>query len=236
MIIKDIIQEKGNPDKTRIILEITTPPDNVSEVFHTPPEEMSNATALKTNTPFKPDEIIVISDDEDYDDANEFSFCPQNTTSNKNQNLTSYLDCKMKSKPKMETAAIDPPQPTHASKATATTSHNLKTLECKLREILDPEKLTKDDKLKVKITTIPKIPSNSSNQKLKLKTASSGNTFKSRQLELHRHRIAVEVKRLEWLELKLARERDEMIREQILFEKELELKNSQIKQIKEDLL
>ena len=45
----------------------------------------------------------------------------------------------------------------------------------------------------------------------------------------------MESKRLELLEIKLARERDEMLRERILFEKDLELRYSQLKQIKNDL-
>ena len=47
--------------------------------------------------------------------------------------------------------------------------------------------------------------------------------------------MAVETKRLELLEIKLARERDEMLHERILFEKDLELKSSQLKQLKAEL-
>ncbi|XP_039955619.1 uncharacterized protein LOC120771603 [Bactrocera tryoni] len=58
--------------------------------------------------------------------------------------------------------------------------------------------------------------------------------FRQRQQELHRYRIAVEQKRLELLEVKLQRERDEMLREQILFEKEIEFKTTQIRQLNDD--
>ncbi|XP_054726085.1 uncharacterized protein LOC129235990 [Anastrepha obliqua] len=78
--------------------------------------------------------------------------------------------------------------------------------------------------------TIAEIPKDSSNSKC----APPQGGFRQRQQELHRYRIAVEQKRLELLEVKLQREREEMLREEILFEKEFELKATQLKQLIDD--
>ncbi|XP_036342511.1 uncharacterized protein LOC118751804 [Rhagoletis pomonella] len=78
--------------------------------------------------------------------------------------------------------------------------------------------------------TVAEIPNDSD----KSKSTPTQGGFRQRQQELHRYRIAVEQKRLELLEMKLQRERDEMLREQILFEKELEFKATQLSQLNDD--
>lgn len=78
--------------------------------------------------------------------------------------------------------------------------------------------------------TVAEIPKETGKQK----SAQNQGGFRQRQQELHRYRIAVEQKRLELLEVKLQREREEMLREQILFEKEIEFKTSQIRQLNDD--
>lgn len=78
--------------------------------------------------------------------------------------------------------------------------------------------------------TVAEMPKDSA----KSKSTQNQGGFRQRQQELHRYRIAVEQKRLELLEVKLQRERDEMLREQILFEKEIEFKTSQIRQLNDD--
>ncbi|XP_011185686.1 uncharacterized protein LOC105214142 [Zeugodacus cucurbitae] len=78
--------------------------------------------------------------------------------------------------------------------------------------------------------TVAEIPKETG----KPKSTQNPSGFRQRQQELHHYRIAVEQKRLELLEVKLQRERDEMLREQILFEKEIEFKTSQIRQLNDD--
>ncbi|XP_018801529.1 PREDICTED: uncharacterized protein LOC108976721 [Bactrocera latifrons] len=78
--------------------------------------------------------------------------------------------------------------------------------------------------------TIAEIPKGTG----KPKSTQNQGGFRQRQQELHRYRVAVEQKRLELLEVKLQRERDEMLREQILFEKEIEFKTTQIRQLNDD--
>ncbi|XP_067626782.1 uncharacterized protein [Eurosta solidaginis] len=78
--------------------------------------------------------------------------------------------------------------------------------------------------------TVAEIPKDAG----KSKSTPTQSGFRQRQQELHRYRIAVEQKRLELLELKLQRERDEMLREQIIFEKELQLRASQLRHINDD--
>ncbi|XP_012162050.1 uncharacterized protein LOC105665449 [Ceratitis capitata] len=86
---------------------------------------------------------------------------------------------------------------------------------------------TDENGLQLAIAEIPKDGGKS-------KSTPSPGGFRQRQQELHRYRIAVEQKRLELLEVKLQRERDEMLREQILFEKDIEFKTSQLRQLNED--
>lgn len=54
-------------------------------------------------------------------------------------------------------------------------------------------------------------------------------TFRQRQQELHRYRVQIEQRRLDLLELKIAREREDAIHNEILFHKELQIKENQIK-------
>ncbi|XP_030374489.1 probable basic-leucine zipper transcription factor N isoform X2 [Scaptodrosophila lebanonensis] len=54
-------------------------------------------------------------------------------------------------------------------------------------------------------------------------------TFRQRQLELHRYRVQVEQRRLDLLELKIAREREEAVHNEILFHKDLQIREHQMK-------
>ncbi|XP_017014183.2 uncharacterized protein [Drosophila takahashii] len=54
-------------------------------------------------------------------------------------------------------------------------------------------------------------------------------TFRQRQQELHRYRVMIERRRLDLLELKIAREREEALHSEILFHKDLQIKESVIK-------
>ncbi|XP_017123964.1 uncharacterized protein LOC108143901 [Drosophila elegans] len=54
-------------------------------------------------------------------------------------------------------------------------------------------------------------------------------TFRQRQQELHRYRVMVERRRLDLLELKIAREREEALHSEILFHKDLQIKGNAIK-------
>ncbi|EDW80970.1 uncharacterized protein Dwil_GK11277 [Drosophila willistoni] len=54
-------------------------------------------------------------------------------------------------------------------------------------------------------------------------------TFRQRQQELHRYRLQIEQRRLDLLELKIAREREDAIHNEILFHKDLQIKENQIK-------
>ncbi|XP_016960673.1 uncharacterized protein LOC108031604 [Drosophila biarmipes] len=71
----------------------------------------------------------------------------------------------------------------------------------------------------------------------KCSSASSGSagttttlpTFRQRQQELHRYRVMIERRRLDLLELKIAREREEALHNEILFHKDLQIKDNMIK-------
>ncbi|XP_017073533.1 uncharacterized protein LOC108109503 [Drosophila eugracilis] len=70
----------------------------------------------------------------------------------------------------------------------------------------------------------------------KSSSASSGSagttqlpTFRQRQHELHRYRVLIERRRLDLLELKIAREREEALHSEILFHKDLQIKEHAIK-------
>ncbi|KAH8329791.1 hypothetical protein KR074_009993, partial [Drosophila pseudoananassae] len=69
----------------------------------------------------------------------------------------------------------------------------------------------------------------------KCSSASSGSTgthlptFRQRQQELHRYRILIEKRRLDLLELKIAREREEALHSELLFHKDLQIKEHMIK-------
>ncbi|XP_052836789.1 uncharacterized protein LOC128252786 [Drosophila gunungcola] len=54
-------------------------------------------------------------------------------------------------------------------------------------------------------------------------------TFRQRQQELHRYRVMVERRRLDLLELKIAREREEALHSEILFYKDLQIRGNAIK-------
>ncbi|XP_016980440.2 uncharacterized protein LOC108045578 [Drosophila rhopaloa] len=54
-------------------------------------------------------------------------------------------------------------------------------------------------------------------------------TFRQRQQELHRYRVMIERRRLDLLELKIAREREEALHSEILFHKDLQIKDNVIK-------
>ncbi|KAH8351078.1 hypothetical protein KR084_003045 [Drosophila pseudotakahashii] len=54
-------------------------------------------------------------------------------------------------------------------------------------------------------------------------------TFRQRQQELHRYRVMIERRRLDLLELKIAREREEALHSEILFHKDLQIKENVIK-------
>ncbi|EDV49884.1 uncharacterized protein LOC6552597 [Drosophila erecta] len=54
-------------------------------------------------------------------------------------------------------------------------------------------------------------------------------TFRQRQYELHRYRVMIEQRRLDLLELKIAREREEALHNEVLFHKELQIKENAIK-------
>ncbi|EDW42989.1 uncharacterized protein LOC6607219 isoform X1 [Drosophila sechellia] len=53
--------------------------------------------------------------------------------------------------------------------------------------------------------------------------------FRQRQQELHRYRVMIEQRRLDLLELKIAREREEALHSEVLFHKELQIKENMIK-------
>ncbi|KAH8281157.1 hypothetical protein KR054_012536, partial [Drosophila jambulina] len=69
----------------------------------------------------------------------------------------------------------------------------------------------------------------------KCPSTSSGSTgphlpnFRQRQQELHRYRILVEQRRLDLLELKIAREREDALHSTILFHKKMQIKECKIK-------
>ncbi|XP_017090462.2 uncharacterized protein [Drosophila bipectinata] len=69
----------------------------------------------------------------------------------------------------------------------------------------------------------------------KCSSASSGSTgphlptFRQRQQELHRYRILIEKRRLDLLELKIAREREEALHSELLFHKDLQIKEHMLK-------
>ncbi|KAH8243240.1 hypothetical protein KR032_005933, partial [Drosophila birchii] len=69
----------------------------------------------------------------------------------------------------------------------------------------------------------------------KCSSTSSGSTgphlpnFRQRQQELHRYRILVEQRRLDLLELKIAREREDALHSTILFHKKMQIKECKIK-------
>lgn len=54
-------------------------------------------------------------------------------------------------------------------------------------------------------------------------------TLQQRQHELHQYRVLIEKRRLELLDLKIVREREDAFRHKILFHKDLKLKHNQIK-------
>ncbi|XP_043651356.1 uncharacterized protein LOC122618834 [Drosophila teissieri] len=53
--------------------------------------------------------------------------------------------------------------------------------------------------------------------------------FRQRQHELHRYRVKIEQRRLDLLELKIAREREEALHNEVLFHKELQIKENMMK-------
>ncbi|KAH8369346.1 hypothetical protein KR009_008828, partial [Drosophila setifemur] len=69
----------------------------------------------------------------------------------------------------------------------------------------------------------------------KCSSGSSGSTgnqlpnFRQRQQELHRYRVLIEQRRLDLLELKIAREREEALHSELLFHKDLQIKENLIK-------
>ncbi|KAH8313203.1 hypothetical protein KR067_001776 [Drosophila pandora] len=69
----------------------------------------------------------------------------------------------------------------------------------------------------------------------KCSSASSGSTgthlptFRQRQQELHRYRVLIERRRLDLLELKIAREREEALHSELLFHKDLQIKENMLK-------
>ncbi|KAH8294871.1 hypothetical protein KR018_003775, partial [Drosophila ironensis] len=69
----------------------------------------------------------------------------------------------------------------------------------------------------------------------KCSSSSSGSTgihlptFRQRQQELHRYRVLIERRRLDLLELKIAREREEALHSELLFHKDLQIKDNMIK-------
>lgn len=88
----------------------------------------------------------------------------------------------------------------------------------------------------VEIPKLSKTPSSSSSvhDSSGARTSPVPGTHKERQLELHRLRVQVEKKRLELLETKLRREREEIIREQEVFERDMRLMGLTFKELNDE--
>lgn len=88
----------------------------------------------------------------------------------------------------------------------------------------------------VEIPKLSKTPSSSSSvhDSSGARTSPVPGTHKQRQLELHRLRVQVEKKRLELLETKLRREREEIIREQEVFERDMRLIGLAFKELNDE--
>lgn len=88
----------------------------------------------------------------------------------------------------------------------------------------------------VEIPKLSKTPSSSSSvhDSSGARTSPVPGTHKERQLELHRLRVQVEKKRLELLETKLRREREEIIREQEVFERDMRLIGLAFKELNDE--
>lgn len=88
----------------------------------------------------------------------------------------------------------------------------------------------------VEIPKLSKTPSLSSSvhDSSGARTSPVPGTHRQRQLELHRLRVQVEKKRLELLETKLRREREEIIREQEVFERDMRLIGLTFKELNDE--